>query len=76
MVEAPPELKAELRKQRIVRGGPSCVIHGDAEPQGRDRQQIWDVRDRAGVPRDQAYKGVGFRCARSAAARFPRNPGK
>jgi formylglycine-generating enzyme required for sulfatase activity len=76
MLEVPPELRAELRKQRIVRGGAPSAIKGKADPQGKDRQEIWDARDRCGNPPDEFYKGLGFRCARSAKPRFPETPDK
>jgi formylglycine-generating enzyme required for sulfatase activity len=76
VAEEPPELKIESLKNRVVRGGPYCVISGDAQPQERDRQQNWDARDRTGIPRDQALAGLGFRCARSFEPRFPQTPKK
>jgi eukaryotic-like serine/threonine-protein kinase len=66
-------LAPDLRNHRIVRGGPSCVINGDAQPKGKDRRQRWDTRERTGIARDETLEGLGFRCARSFAARFPQN---
>src|SRR5262249_45672774 len=69
-VEEPPEWKERSQKERIVRGGPSCVINGDAQPRQRDRNSIWDAHDRVGVARDAVptdkapLAGLGFRCAR------------
>jgi formylglycine-generating enzyme required for sulfatase activity len=76
VVQQSPDLKLEFLKHRIVRGGPSCVINGDADPQGRDRDQIWDARDRTGIARDQALAGLGFRCARSFTPRFRKDTNK
>jgi formylglycine-generating enzyme required for sulfatase activity/DNA-directed RNA polymerase specialized sigma24 family protein len=74
--EWPADLKAEAPNQRIVRGGPFCVIQGDPQPQGRDRRETWDARYRLGIPRDDAFRGLGFRCARSFKPRFPVAVGK
>ncbi|MFL5241058.1 MAG: protein kinase domain-containing protein [Gemmataceae bacterium] len=76
IVEEPPEWKAEFLKHRIVRGGPSCVINGDPQPLGKDSEQRWNAHDRTGIARDEALPGIGFRCARSLAARFPQNAKK
>jgi serine/threonine-protein kinase len=57
---------------RIVRGGPYCVLTGDPQPQGKNRNDVWDARFRYGISRDQAHLGLGFRCARSVQPHFPK----
>jgi len=72
----PEEDKVGNRDTRVVRGGPIRVLLGDPDPQGKDKTLPWDSRWRLGIPRDQSYEGLGFRCARSAAPRFPQTSSK
>jgi serine/threonine-protein kinase len=67
----PEEAKISFRDMRIVRGGPTCVLLGDPDPQGKDKTDPWHSSFRQGIPHDQTYEGLGFRCARSVAPRFP-----
>jgi formylglycine-generating enzyme required for sulfatase activity len=66
-----PYFAAHFREQRVVRGGPFSVVRGDADPRGRDANELWDARTRQGIDRDKAHAGLGFRCARSFKPRFP-----
>jgi serine/threonine-protein kinase len=69
--EWPNDLITACRENRIVRGGPYCVIQGDAQPQGGDKNDFWDARYRQGIARNQAFAGLGFRCARSFKPSIP-----
>jgi formylglycine-generating enzyme required for sulfatase activity len=71
----PADIIAELTDERIVRGGPLCVLEAKAQPQGEHKNEPWDARYRKGISRALALPGLGFRCARSSAG-VPRPHGK
>jgi formylglycine-generating enzyme required for sulfatase activity len=66
----PGDLIAKLRDTRVVRGGPASAIYGRPLEE-ESRRQKWDARYRMGVLAMERNIGLGFRCARSAAPRFP-----
>jgi formylglycine-generating enzyme required for sulfatase activity len=77
--EWPSDLKLahgeRFDNQRIVRGGPWEVVKNGEQPKLNDPKVFNDARWRQGVSRDEALPGLGFRCARSAFARFPPTAG-
>jgi eukaryotic-like serine/threonine-protein kinase len=68
----PNQRAAYVTDAYIVCGGPPSVLRGDPEPAVKDKNDFWDTRFVHGQTRDQVFKGLGFRCARSVRARFPR----
>jgi formylglycine-generating enzyme required for sulfatase activity len=62
---------ARARDYRIVRGGPFPVIAGNASAPDLSRQSLWDAHFREGIKCEDAFSGLGFRCARSHKPRFP-----
>jgi formylglycine-generating enzyme required for sulfatase activity len=67
-----PFFEAEIRRSRVVRGGPFPVINGKPEDANELPPFHWDTRWRPGYPIESQYAGLGFRCARSAKPRFLR----
>jgi serine/threonine-protein kinase len=59
-----------FRKTRIVRGGPFPVVDSQQGSVIPDASPIWDPRFRHAISRHDRYRGLGFRCARSAKPRF------
>ncbi len=57
-----PSVSFGTQDLRIVRGGDSSTIHGNAEVSAKTR----DPRIRTVVIRDRTEPGLGFRCVRSA----------
>lgn len=70
ILNSTPEDQAKSRAVRMVRGGPFPVVVGDPNPPPGGHPGQWDPRYRHGITRDDAYKALGFRCARSAQPRF------
>jgi formylglycine-generating enzyme required for sulfatase activity len=69
LAQAPPQIRAKFAGTLIVRGGPYSVLQGISKVKGPDEPPL-SPRWRHSVSRDSAYRGLGFRCARSARPRF------
>jgi serine/threonine-protein kinase len=66
-----PQLREAFQGERIIRGGPWPVIRGNPDlSKEEDRRHPWDARWRVSLPSNDAKRGVGFRCARSARPRY------
>jgi formylglycine-generating enzyme required for sulfatase activity len=74
-VQRRPDVLAQFRGQRVVRGGSPLVAEGKPWPPTPDLLRIGDSHFRQAYERDKVLPGVGFRCARSLKPHFPQPPG-